>query len=81
MKKLRLEVDGLAVESFATGAPREGRGTVLPNALACTVDASCACPTSPLECGTFAPTEHSCAYTLPEVCTGWSDVATCWDCN
>ena len=81
MKKLKLRVDELAVQSFRTDPASAERGTVLPNALACTVNASCACPTSPLACGTFAPTALSCAYTSPEVCTGWTEHATCWDCN
>jgi hypothetical protein len=31
MEKLRLEVDGLRVESFATGRPAEPRGTIRAN--------------------------------------------------
>lgn len=44
MKKLRLEVEALQVESFEAAGPREPRGTVF---------GAESFPTSPLECVTF----------------------------
>lgn len=59
--KLRLE--GLAVESFETGAARPmERGTVRGHA--CTDGNSCRCPTSYAQCGTGPATIYSCQRTV-----------------
>jgi hypothetical protein len=59
MKKIRLEVDALAVQSFATAPPREARGTVVAHntraeytcvyhctfrGFTCEGDLTCGCP-------------------------------------
>ena len=63
MKKLKLRVESLTVESFRT-APEAGRqGTVNGHADDCTWFASCLCKTAYYHCGTGPATIHSCTYT------------------
>ncbi|HET7232288.1 MAG TPA: hypothetical protein VFJ16_19940 [Longimicrobium sp.] len=67
-KKLSLEVDGLAVDSFATGgADQKERGTVEANA-ACTCLATCACPSARYWCADSPETSFSCDYTQNASC-------------
>lgn len=55
MKKLNLEIDALAVESFEAGeGTHPERGTV--EAFNCTGQNTCQCPTSIYQCGTIAAT-------------------------
>lgn len=62
-RKLRLDVDELAVSSFDAGeADAAARGTVQANA-PCTCLHSCACPSAIYYCGTLAYTAYSCDYT------------------
>jgi hypothetical protein len=78
MKKLSLEPDTLAVESFETGATPPLHGTVRghrdpqptpPVQLEdCTCFASCLCPTSAFYCATVQQTAISCNYTFNESC-------------
>jgi len=69
-KKLRLDVDGLAVESFDTEreAREEWEGTVRAHGPACTCAASCDCKTAILHCAEVAWTVYSCDYTANESC-------------
>lgn len=72
-KKLRLDVDGLAVESFDTEREAEKeRGTVRAHGPACTCAASCDCKTAILHCAEVAWTVYSCDYTDNESCYYYS---------
>lgn len=69
MKKIRLDVDALAIDSFATSTgAKDAKGTVR----AFSNDSWCYCPTvtdaySPCTCGTFQQTCGTCIYVY---CTG-----------
>ena len=64
-KKLALSLDGLAVDSFPTGAAaRAAAGTVEARGADCTSPATCKCPTSLWACGTIAFTVYSCPASL-----------------
>jgi len=68
-KKLRLDLDAVAVDSFATtDAKGEKPGTVLAHA-ACTCRDSCVCPSAIYWCADIADTVYSCDY---------SNNASCW---
>lgn len=74
-KKLGLDLDALAVDSFDTGAGEDApRGTVHAHA-ACTCRASCACPTAIYYCAEIADTVYSCDYTQNQSC--WQTAQTC----
>ena len=67
MKKLRLDAEAVAVESFATErTPAEPRGTV--HAEACTYGASCLCPSAYYYCGDGYQTLYSCDYSKQAPC-------------
>jgi hypothetical protein len=83
MKKLSLEMDALAVDSFqTTPAAAPGVGTVRAQSeddppsgttpplyyVPCTCDASCLCPTAAYFCATAPDTAVSCDYTVNESC-------------
>jgi hypothetical protein len=68
MKKLRLRVDTLKVESFGTDRAEGGAGTVRGHKPACTCYDSCLCPTAYYHCGTGPHTIHSCDYTYNDSC-------------
>ena len=69
-KKLSLNPEALAVESFETAkTPHAERGTVLAQALPCTHAASCRCASGPFQCGGYEFTAYSCDYTLNAYCT------------
>jgi hypothetical protein len=77
MKKLTLELEALAVTSFATTAPDAGRGTVraaedtatTPPVDDCTCQATCACPSAYFYCNTNpVNTAYSCQYTANASC-------------
>jgi hypothetical protein len=76
MRKTRLELDTLAVESFDTTAlTRDGRGTVqaheiepTPPEYACTCRHSDLCKTAYYYCGTGPYTIYSCDYTQNGSC-------------
>jgi hypothetical protein len=79
MKKLRLHVENLRVESFQTSevAPRSA-GTVQGHADDCTWFVSCLCKTAYYNCGTGPHTIYSCNYTHDDRCrvTSWEQCAT-----
>ena len=67
-KKLSLELEALAVDSFETSAASNANGTVHGAATQpvdhCTCDASCACPSAYFYCNTGAAhTNYSCNFT------------------
>jgi hypothetical protein len=68
MKKLRLDAEKVAVESFATAAERARPGTVRGHGDDCTWFESCFCETAYAVCGTGPATIHSCTYTGDERC-------------
>jgi hypothetical protein len=87
MKKLSLDLDALAVDSFETGAPRPLHGTVRGHAIvapqptppeyeACTCYASCLCPTNAYYCATVRATVISCDYTYNGSCA-YDTYTTC----
>lgn len=68
MKKLKLDAEEVAVESFPTGeAPAEPRGTVQA-AAGCTYQGSCLCPSAYYYCGDGYQTIYSCDYSRDAVC-------------
>ncbi|HEX6370106.1 MAG TPA: hypothetical protein VF006_14390 [Longimicrobium sp.] len=68
MKKLKLNADAVAVESFPTEqAPAEPRGTVHA-AAGCTYQASCLCPSAYYYCGDGYQTIYSCDYSRVDPC-------------
>lgn len=67
MKKLKLQVENLAVDSFATGAGAGEPGTVHGQA-ECTYFQSCLCKTAYYQCGTGPYTIYSCNYTNDDRC-------------
>jgi hypothetical protein len=73
MKKTRLNVEALVVESFETANGRAAaRGTVHAHA-PCTHWRSCVCPTAYYHCGDGHQTLYSCDYTYVEPCFGSYD--------
>lgn len=75
MKKMTLRIEGLAVESFATGQGADARGTVRgQDGEGCTQVDTCLCKTAYYHCGTGPETIFSCDYT--EVCVSGS-----WQCE
>lgn len=69
-KKLSLNPDTLAVESFDTAkAPEAERGTVFAEAPPCTHAATCFCASGPWHCGGYEFSEYSCDYTHNAYCT------------
>lgn len=67
MKKLKLDADQVAVESFPTDAvPAEPRGTV--HGAACTYHDSCLCPSAYYYCGDGYQTIYSCDYSRVDPC-------------
>jgi hypothetical protein len=74
-RKLRLDVEGLSVDSFATAAGEEGpRGTVrAAQVYECTKWRSCDCPSAFYRCVEFEFSAYSCDYDT----TGPSPSATC----
>jgi hypothetical protein len=65
MKKLKLALDRLSVDSFRTQphVPVEA-GTIEARNADCTSPATCNCPTSLYNCGTIAATVYSCPQTF-----------------
>ncbi|HEX8696688.1 MAG TPA: hypothetical protein VF746_29995 [Longimicrobium sp.] len=56
MRKLSLNLDELAVDSFETAQTEQAQGTVEGHAR-CTMFDTCKCPTSLYACGTLRPTQ------------------------
>lgn len=78
MKKLKLALDDLSVETFDTSPARREKGTVMGEQ-ECTCPTACTCPTCPTCCNTC---EASCPYTCddatcPETCDDTCDNFTC----
>lgn len=69
MRKIKLRVESLAVESFRTGGGVRAPGTVRGHGDDCTWVASCLCRTNYYQCGTGPATIYSCTYTADERCT------------
>jgi hypothetical protein len=68
MKKLKLDAESVAVESFPTGGGTEHeRGTVHAEA-GCTYQGSCLCPSAYYYCGDGYQTLYSCDYSKQEPC-------------
>jgi hypothetical protein len=68
MKKLKLDADAVAVESFPTApAPAGSRGTVRA-AAGCTYQGSCLCPSAYYYCGDGYQTIYSCEYSKDQPC-------------
>ncbi len=79
-KKLNLELEALTVDSFATSAAIDGRGTVRgqgggdapqptpPVYAGCTCAYSCVCKTAYYWCGDGYHTIHSCDYSYNDSC-------------
>jgi hypothetical protein len=73
-KKRKLDLDGLAVDSFETEAAAAGRGTVrahddnLFGVKGCTCQGTCLCQTAYYYCGTGPATIYSCDYTANQSC-------------
>jgi hypothetical protein len=84
--KLRLDLEGLSVDSFDTAAPATRPGTVFGEE--CTCPTNCTCPGCPT-CDDTACGQLSCAETCQtcwESCFGGSCYDTCddtceWTCN
>lgn len=70
MKKLKLDADEVAVESFPTGGgtAENGQGTVQAQAAGCTYQGSCLCQTAYYHCGDGYQTIYSCDYSKEQVC-------------
>lgn len=64
MKKIRLQLDALAVESFETTAAEKAKGTVFGEECSCLTD--CTCPGCP-----------TCDNTCPLSCNGTCNEFTC----
>jgi hypothetical protein len=77
MRKLRLELDRLSVESFATAKAMRKNGTVRGRGDDCTWVDSCFCETAYAVCGTGPATIHSCTYTFDERCPGGTQDDAC----
>jgi hypothetical protein len=87
-KKLTLELESLAVDSFETSAANNGHGTVHgqaalapqptpPEYADCTCAYSCLCKTAYYHCGTGQYTIYSCDYTANASCKFTNDGYTC----
>jgi hypothetical protein len=87
-KKLNLELEALAVDSFDTSAAGDGHGTVhgqadlapqpTPPVYAdCTCAYSCVCKTAYYWCGDGYQTLHSCDYTYNGSCKYSDDDYSC----
>jgi hypothetical protein len=75
MRKTRLDLETIAVDSFATTAPAtapegtvHGHGGDAPDYFDCTCAASCDCPSAYYWCGDGYHTLYSCTYTNNESC-------------
>ena len=87
-KKLNLELEALAVDSFETSAAGDGRGTVHGQAALapqptppvyadCTCAYSCLCPSNAYYCATVHATVISCDYTYNGSCKYSDDDYSC----
>lgn len=82
MKKLRMRLESLEVESFLTTGTPAGAGTVHGRDDCTWVD-SCLCHTAYYHCGTGPQTIHSCNYTNDERCETLDELCerTAVDCR
>ena len=76
MKKLKLRIESLAVESFRTAGEAGKPGTVRGHGDDCTWFGSCLCETAYYHCGTGPATIHSCTYTNDWRCHTQADACT-----
>lgn len=75
MKKLKLEIEELVVETFTTDGPPQERGTVEGQQRP-TLYVSCNWTACPLDCGTGFETE--CCNSPAETCD-YTCTFSCWD--
>ncbi|HEU0014521.1 MAG TPA: hypothetical protein VFQ45_12600 [Longimicrobium sp.] len=71
MRKLKLELEALEVDSFDTSAAADGEAGTVEARQAdadCTYYATCLCKTAYYHCGTGPHTIHSCNYTFDARC-------------
>ncbi len=83
MKKMKLQIDRLAVESFAMGQDVGARGTVRGRD-GCTQGDTCLCKTAYYHCGTGPATIYSCDFTeicATEFCETEGCVSGDWRCD
>jgi hypothetical protein len=80
MKKLRLHLEDLQIDSFSTTSVKREKGTVYGEQCTCQTACTCpGCPTCDASCnGSCAGA--SCIYTCAASCYGTCD-ATCETCN
>lgn len=67
-KKLRLELDAVSVDSFATSDAMDARRGTVEAQAPCTCWRSCACPSAIYWCADIAETVYSCDYTQNASC-------------
>jgi len=85
MKKLRLQIEDLLIDSFTTTPPEKPKGTVFGEQCTCYTNCTCpGCPTCDASCnGTCdASCNGSCAATCDASCYGscdWTCGNTCGD--
>jgi hypothetical protein len=77
MKKLKLQLDDLQVDTFQTTAPERPKGTVFGEQ--CTCYTQCTCPGCPT-CANYGTCDASCNGTCDASCNGTCE-ATCASCN
>ncbi|HEX6368395.1 MAG TPA: hypothetical protein VF006_05650 [Longimicrobium sp.] len=81
MKKMKLDLEDLSVDSFDTSAPLEKRGTVFGEQ--CTCYTQCTCPGCPT-CQNYNTCDASCNGSCPQQTCGDSCYGTCpgqWSCE
>lgn len=83
MKKLKLALDDLAVETFDTTPAAREKGTVVGEQEPCTCPTQCTCPTCPTCCNTCEATcpytcdDNTCANTCENTCDDFTCIYTC----
>ena len=79
MRKLKLGLEALTVESFSAGRGADARGTVRGRGEGCTHVDTCLCETAYYYCGTGPETIFSCDYT--ELCETEGCASGDWRCE
>lgn len=83
MKKLRLQLDDLLVDSFQTTAAKKEKGTIFGQECTCYTNCTCpGCPTCAASCngtcnGSCNGTCYSCDYTCDESCAECGTFLSC----
>ena len=83
MKKLRLQLDDLHVDTFSTTAAPKTKGTVFGEQCTCYTQCTCpGCPTCDASCGeTCASCDPSCGGTCDDLCGTWDESCEAWSCQ